>query len=363
MDRRYCYQGAIALIFALFASACGNEAPRQTEVRPVRTVVADPRPIEDDRQAVGEIRPRYESDLGFQIAGKLVSRAVDVGFMVKQGDVLARLDEQDTQNKLKSAEADVATAEAVLVEAQGTEERLKVLVGTGATTRANYDAAIRNLRSAEAKLDSSKAALALAKDQVAYTELKANFDGIVTAVGAEAGQVVAVGQMVVRLARPEQTDAVFAIAESAFRGTKAGDRPEIIVRLLANPGITAEGVVREVSPVADPSTRTFQVKVTLKSPPPQMRFGSSVVGRLKATTAPVIVLPASALFDKGGKPAVWIVDKQSGTVALRPIVLSRFESDRIIVSDGLSKGDVVVTAGINRLRDGQKVRLAEDARS
>jgi RND family efflux transporter MFP subunit len=353
----------VALSLALFAGACGSEAPRQSEVRPVRTVVADPKPIEDDRQAVGEIRPRLESDLGFRVAGKLASRFVDVGNIVKKGDLLARLEEQDLQNKLKSAEADVASAEAVQVEAEAAEARLKALVGTGATTRANYDAALRNLRSAEAKLDSARAALALAKDQVSYSELRADFDGIVTAVGAESGQVVSVGQMVVRLARPDQKDAVFSIAEAAFRDRRAGDHPEIIVRLLANPEIVAEGVVREISPVADPATRTFQVKVTLKSPPPQMRFGSSVVGRLKATTAPVVVLPGSSLFEKDGKPAVWVVDQQSGTVVLRPIVLSRFESDRIIVSDGLKKGDVVVTAGVNRLRDGQKVRLAEAARS
>jgi RND family efflux transporter MFP subunit len=358
----YRHQGAVALILALLAGACGSEAPRQSEVRPVRTAVADPKPIEDDRQAVGEIKPRQESDLGFRVAGKVVSRAVDVGVTVKKGDLLARLDEQDTQNKLKSAEADVAAAEAVLVEAQGSESRLRALVGTGATTRANYDAALRNLRSAEAKLDSSKAALALAKDQLAYTELRADFDGIITAVGAEPGQVVAVGQMVARLALPDDKDAVFAIAESAFRGRRPDERPEIIVRLLANPEVVADGVVREISPVADPATRTFQVKVTLKAPPPQMRFGSSVVGRLKATTAPVVVLPGAALFEKGGKPAVWVVDQQSGAVALRPIVLARFESDRIVVSEGLSKGDVVVTAGVNRLREGQKVRLAEAAR-
>lgn len=356
-------RGALSLLIVVLAAGCGSEAPTETELRPVRTVTADPKPIEDDRQAVGEIKPRQETDLGFRVAGKIVSRVVDVGVTVSKGGLLARLDEQDTQNKLKSAEADVAAAEAVLTEARGSEARLRQLVDTGATTRANYDAALRNLRSAEAKLDSAKAGMALARDQLGYTELKADYDGIITAVGAEPGQVVAAGQMVVRLALPEGKDAVFAIAEAAFRDRPANDRPEIIVRLLSNPEVVAEGVVREVSPVADPATRTFQVKVTLKSPPPQMRFGSSVVGRLKATTAPVVVLPGAALFEKGGKPAVWVVDQQTGAVALRPVQLARFESDRIVVSEGLVKGDVVVTAGVNRLREGQKVRLAEAPRT
>ena len=347
----------VGLVTAL--PACGEDAtPKSPEVRPVRTVVVEPKPIDDDRRAVGEVRARYESDLGFRVAGKVISRTVDVGVSVKKGGLLARLDEQDYRNKLKSADADIVSAQAVLTEAKGAEGRLSQLLATGATTRANYDAALKNLRSAEAKLDSTKAALDLAKDQLSYAELRADFDGIVTAVGAEAGQIVNVGQMVVRLAQPKDKDAVFAIAESAFRERPA-QPPEIIVTLLSNPSISSDAVVREISPVADPATRTYQVKVTLKNPPEQMRFGSSVVGRLKGSTAPVIVLPGSALFDKAGQPAVWLVDPAKGTVSLQSVVVVRFETDRVIVSEGLAKGDIVVTAGVNRLRENQKVRLAE----
>ncbi len=348
----------VALAVAVLLPACGKkpEAAR-TEVRPVRTVIADPKPIEDDRQAIGEIKPRHESDIGFRVAGKLVSRAVDTGVSVKKGDLLARLDEQDFQNKLRSADADVTSANAVLVEAQATEERQNQLIAKGVTTRSNVDAAVKNRRSAEAKLESAKASLDLARDQVAYAELKADFDGIVTAVGAEPGQVVNTGQMVVRLAKPEQIDAVFNIAESAFRERPAGDKPLVSVSLLSSPGTITEGRVREVAPVADPATRTYQVKVGLDNVPPQMRFGSSVLGRLKGTTAPVVVLPGSALYDKGGAPAVWLFDKASNTVKLKPVVVARFETDRVVLSEGLAKGDVVVTAGVNRLREGQKVRL------
>jgi len=345
---------------ALSATGCGDAAPKGAEVRPVRTIVVEPRPIDDDRSAVGEVRPRYEADLGFRVAGKVVSRTVDVGVSVKKGDLLARLDEQDYRNKLKSAEADIMAAEAVLTEAKGAEDRLRQLLATGTTTRANYDAAVKNLRSAEAKLDSAKAALELGRDQLSYAELRADVDGIVTAVGAESGQVVNVGQMIVRLARPNDKDAVFAIAESAFRERPA-QPPEIVVSLLSNPNMSTDAVVREISPVADPATRTYQVKATLKNPPDQMRFGSSVLGRLKGSTAPVIVLPGSALFEKGGQPAVWLVDPAKGSVALRAVVVVRYETDRVIVGDGLAKGDIVVTAGVNRLRENQQVRLAEGA--
>lgn len=346
---------------ALLLSGCSDNSPKAPEIRPVRTVVVDAKPIDDDRQAVGEIKPRQETDIGFRISGKLVSRVVEVGTRVKKGDLLARLDEQDYQNKLRSAEADVTSAAAVLAEAQGAEARLRQLLSSGTTTRANYDAALKNLRSAEAKLESANAALALAKDQVKYADLAADFDGIVTAVGAEPGQVINVGQMVVRLALPTDKDAVFNIAEAAFRGRPANERPEVVVTLLSNPAVTAEGVVREISPVADPATRTFQVKVTLKDPPEQLRFGSSVVGRLKTTTAPVVVLPGAALFDKGGRPAVWVFEPATATVVLKAVTVARFETDRVVISEGLEKGQIVVTAGVNRLREGQKVRLAEGA--
>ena len=348
---------------AALLGACDSPSAKAPETRPVRTVTIDPKPIEDDRQAIGEVRARYESDLGFRAGGKVTARLVDIGVSVKKGAVLARLDEQEYRNKLKSAEADIVSAEAVLVEAQGSEGRLRQLLTTGVTTRAAYDTAVKNLRSAEAKLDSAKAARDLAKDQLSYTDLVAEFDGIITATSAEAGQVVNAGQMIVRLARPTDKDGVFNISESAFQTRPApADKPiEVIAALLANPGITADGVVREITPVADPATRTFQVKVTLKNPPDQMRFGASIVGRLKASTGPVVVLPTVALFDKAGKPAVWVVDTASGSVSLKEVGVSRYETDRVVISSGLAKGDIVVTAGVNRLREGQKVRLAEAA--
>jgi len=344
---------------ALSASGCGDNTPKVPEVRSVRTQVVDPKPIDDDRRAVGEIRPRYESDIGFRVAGKIIARNVDVGAVVRQGDILAMLDARDNHNKMKSAESDIIAAEAVLTEAQATEWRLRHLLENGNTTRANYDVALKNLRSAEAKLDSAKAAFNLARDQLAYSELHADFDGIITAVGADVGQIVNIGQMIVRLAKPDQKDAVFAIAEAAFDGRSAAERPEVIALLLSNPSVSAEGVVREISPVADPSTRTFQVKVTLKDPPEQMRFGGSVVGRVKASTTPVVLLPGSALFEKGGQPAVWIVDPARGSLQARPVTVARYETDRVVVGEGLVKGDVVVTAGVNRLRENQKVRVSE----
>jgi RND family efflux transporter MFP subunit len=356
MQARYLF--VLGLLLA--AAGCNEAATQAPEVRPVRTTTVDPKPIPDDRRAVGEIKPRHESDLAFRIAGKVVSRDVDIGTSVRKGDLLARLDDQDYRNKLKAAQADLVAAQAVLTEAQAAEGRLRQLLSSGSTTRANYDGAMKNLRSAEAKLDSAKSGVEQAKDQLAYTELRADFDGIVTSASAEAGQVVNTGQMIVRVARSDEKDAVFTVAESVL-GEGGGEKPEITVSLLSNPNVTAEGVVREISPISDPATRTYQVKVTLKNPPEQMRFGGSVAGRLKTSTVPVVVLPGSALFDRAGQPAVWVVDPARGAVGLKLVVAERYETDRVIVSGGLSKGDIVVTAGVNRLRENQKVQLAEGA--
>jgi RND family efflux transporter MFP subunit len=328
------------------------------ESRAVRTVVVDLKPIGDDRQAVGEVKPRYESDLSFRVAGKVLSRLVDVGAAVKQGDTLASLDTPDYQNRLRSAEADVVSAEATLVEAQATEGRQAKLLKSGFTPAASYDAALHNLRSAEAKLNAAKASLDLTRDQLKYTQLKAEFDGVITAVGAEAGQNVTAGQMVVKLARPDDKDGVFNIAETALADQR-NEHANVAVWPLSNPDLTIEGVVREISPIADPATRTYTVRVTLKDTPPQIRFGMSIGGRWNGSSAPAVALPLSAVFEKGGAPAVWVFDHQSGSLALKSVTVAHYEANTAVIGSGLAKGDVVVTAGVNTLREGQKVRVAE----
>jgi RND family efflux transporter MFP subunit len=351
----------LGIPLALLTALGGCKPENATlDIRSVRTLVVDPKSVADDRQAVGEVKPRYESDLSFRVVGKVLSRRVDVGASVRQGDTLATLDTQDFQNRLRSAEAEVASADAVLVEARGDEARKAKLLSDGWTPRATYDTVLRNLRSAEATLTSAKANLELTHDQLRYTELKAEFDGVITAVGAEPGQNVNAGQMVVKLARPGDKDAVFNIAETAFTDrNSSSEHPGVITWPLSNPELRINGIVREISPVADSTTRTYTVKVTLKDPPPKLRFGMSIAGRLKASSDPVVALPLSALFEKQGSPAVWVFDQASGNVTLRRVTVARYETDTAIIAEGLAKGDVVVTAGINTLREGQKVRVAE----
>jgi RND family efflux transporter MFP subunit len=350
----------MALTVVASMTGCTEADSRKSaDPRPVRTVTVVPKPIQNQLRAIGDIRPRHETDIAFRVSGKVVTRLVDVGATVKKGDVLARLDAQDFENKLKSAASDIAAAEAALIEARGSEARLRHLLASGHATRANYEVALKNLRSGEAKLDAAKAAVAMASDQLAYTSLRADFDGIVTAVNIEVGSIVNVGQTTMRVARPDDRDAVFAMPEAAFGKHQGRALPEVVVTLLSDPAVQAEGIVREISPVADSTTRTFQVRVTLKNPPEPMRFGASVAGRASELSPPVVVLPSASLFDRSGSPAVWIVNQASSVVTLRTIAIERYEADRIVVAQGLDKGEIVVTAGVNRLRENQIVKLTQ----
>lgn len=339
---------------------CDHEAARMSEPRPVRATIVSSKPVADERLAVGEVKPRQESELGFRVSGKVVSRAAAAGDTIREGDVVARLDPQDYENKVRTAQADVMAAAAVLAEAQANEARQRKLLAKGVTTRVNYDAARKGLLSAEAALQSAKIALAMAKDQLAYTELKAEFDGVVTATGAEAGQVVNTGQMIVKLAPASQRDAVFAIAEATLQDHFFEQGAVVELSLLSNPAVTAKGTVREVAPLADPATRTFQVKVTIHDPPREMLFGAAVNGRVTAKPSPGIELPTGAIYDSAGQPAVWLYRPASHSVTLRPVTVAQYETDRVIVARGVATGDVVVTAGVNRLREGEKVKLAEE---
>ena len=347
----------LVLTLLLALPGCKPEdAP--AELRPIRTLTVDTKPITDDRHAIGEVRPRYESDLSFRVPGKLLSRLVDVGAWVKRGDTLAMLDTQDYQNRLRSAEADVSSAELTLVNAQGTEARQAKLLKDGWTPKATYDGTLHNLQAAEARLKAAKANLDLTRDQLNYTTLRADFDGVITAVGAEAGQNVNAGQMVVKLARPDDKDGVFNIAETALpQWQQHAARCDCLATVRSRSGGRGRGA-GGLSGRRSGDTYLYR-RVTLKNPPPHIRFGMSIGGRLKGEPKLAIALPLTALFEKSGSPAVWVFDPQSSSLTLRPISVARYEANTVVIAGGLDKGDIVVTAGVNTLRIGQKVRLAE----
>jgi RND family efflux transporter MFP subunit len=345
--------GALALI--LFLAACHKEEKAAaTAIRPVRTVTVEHYAGGESISLTGEIQPRYQADIGFRVNGKILERPVDVGTQVNNGSLLARLDPQQYRQDLEVAKSEVAAADAEVTRSQAQEYRQGELLKNGHTTRVAYDQALKTFKTAQAQLDAARAKQIQASENLGYTDLKADNDGVIVAVGADAGQVVSAGQMVVRLARPEEREAVFNIAEGTFKSPPKD--PTVEVDLVSNPEIKTAGKVRYVSPQADPETRTYTVRVSLPDAPRQMRLGANVTGSVTLDQGQSVTIPGSALFQKDGKPAVWLVEKDN-TVQLKPITVQRYQGDSVIIGDGLDQGDVVVTAGVQKLLPGQKVAL------
>jgi len=348
--------------FVVLASAmagCSRDVSRAPEPRPVRTMAVESGANGQIDSFTGQIRAKDQVNLAFRLDGRVIERHANVGDVVAAGQVVARLAAENQQNALRSAEADLAAAHAELTQARLTFGRQQALLKDNWTPRAKFDEAQEELRTAEAKVDSTHAALRTTQDQLGYTILRADRSGAVTAVGAEPGEVVRAGQMVVQLAGQTQLDAVFDIPEQLIRN---GPRDPVVDLALSDDAkVRATGYVREVAPQADSATRTFQVKVGIKNPPGGMRLGSTVTGRIKLAAPDGVEVPASALTEGNGQPAVWVVDRLSQMVSLRSVDVVRFDRTSVVISKGLADGDLVVTAGVQMLRPGQKVRLLGDS--
>src|SRR5215470_334303 len=278
-----------------------------------------------------------------------------MGDRVQAGQLVARLEPQNELNALRAAQANLAAAQGQLTQARNHFDRQDTLLRDGWTTRANHDQATQARQTAQSQVEAAEVQLKTAHDLVGFTELKADAPGVITATGPRAGEVVQTGQMIFRLARKDGRDAVFDVPAQLIRS--APSDPQITVRLTDDPTVTASGRVREVAPQADPVTRTFEVKVGLSDPPGAMRLGATVTGSVKLESEPVMAIPASALTESNRQPAVWIVDPKNFTVSLRNVELLRHDPGTVVIAEGLDTGDIVVTAGIQALHPGQKVRL------
>ncbi len=361
MRRGWVVFGAAALI-AVGLSGCDDAPPPQAPVRPVETLRVHYAGRPTVAVQVGEIRPHYESDLGFRIGGRIAERNLDLGQVLHAGQVIARLDAQDQRNQVAAAEADLAAARATLVQAAAEARRKTKLHADGWATAAALEAAERAHAAATASVKAARAKLRLARDQRAYADLTAPTDGTVTALGAEAGQVVAAGQMVARLARLNHKDAVFSLSQALLLSLPkdAG----VTVALLDAPEISVAARITEISPSADPVTRTYTVKAALpEDAPAAMRLGMSVFGHFAAGSSRVAELPSSALFQQDGAPAVWVVDPTTSTVSLVKVEVARLDPGTVLITGGVAEGTRVVAAGVQTLRPGQAVNLGDGSGS
>lgn len=348
----------LPLLMALALAMAGCKAEKTTEApppRPVRTVIAEKSELGQSVVLTGQISAEKEVALAFRIGGRIIERGVDVGNRVTPNQVLAKLDPQNELNALRSARAALSAAEGRLAQEANTFQRQQTLLNRGFTTKALFDQAEQGLRTARAQVDDAKAQLEIAEDRVSYTELKADVAGTVTARRAESGEVVQAGQPIFQVARDSGWDAVFDVPAQVIRSAPAD--AVILVSLADDPSVTAQGRVRQVDPQADPITRTFKVRVAVNEPPPAMRLGAVVSGRMDMESARGIAVPATALTALDGAPALWIVDPATLTVKLQPVEVLRFDPGTVVISNGLDGGEIVVTAGVQALHPDQKVRL------
>jgi membrane fusion protein, multidrug efflux system len=346
----------VALLFAPFLAACEQEGDAPpASVRQVRTIEIEKRQVAENLSLTGRIEAEDEIPLAFRIGGRVLENNGTLGARVVSGDLVARLESQNEENQLRAETAALAAAEAQYNQARGHYERQSTLFRQGWATRATFEVAEKGLKTAAAQVEAAQARLSAAEDLLGFTELRADQDGVVTAVGPAAGEVVQAGQMIVRVARQDGRDAVFDVPAQVIRNAPAD--VAITVALADDPNVMVRGHVREVAPQADPVTRTFKVKVSLEDPPESMRLGATVNGTIQTSEAPVIEIPAGALTRANQQPAVWVVDPAAFTVALRPIEIGRFGEYFVAVTNGLAAGDIVVTAGVQALHEGQKVGL------
>lgn len=348
----------IVVLAALAVVGCGSQETPPERVRPVQLAQVHVGGIGDLAVFAGEVKPRHEADLAFRIGGKVVERRVDVGAHVHRGQVLARLDPADVALQAQAAEAAVAAARTEDAFARAELERYQDLHRQKFVSASALDQKRTAAQAAAARLEQAQAALQVQRNQAAYATLAASDDGVITAVNAEAGQVVSAGQPVMKLARTAEREVAIAVPESRIDEIRKAQRLEVVVA--ADADRRYEGRVREISPAVDPVTRTFAVRVSVIAADAALNWGMTanvIVAGAREAAAALVPLP-SIYHRPDGTPAVWIYDPASRTVTLRAVELGPFRADGVLVT-GLSNGEWVVAAGVNKLEAGQTVRPYE----
>jgi RND family efflux transporter MFP subunit len=345
------------LAAALMLAACQAEtAPAPRLERPVQVQRVAFETGAMAREFVGVVRARYETDLGFRVAGKIVTRVVNVGDRVRIGDVIARLDPGDLGLQVESAEAELAAATSNLAQAASDLQRYATLKSKGYAAVADFDRKQAANDEADGRLVRARRALDLARNQLAYAELKSDADGVVTATLAEPGQVVAIGQAVARLAHKGEKEAVVSLPETSLGEAQ---QAKATVRLWSDRDRSFQARLRELSPQADPATRTFAARFTILDADDTIAFGMTATVKLeRERETPIARLPLAAVLNRGTGPTVYVVDG-SGSLALRPVTIASFTGDSALVTGGINNGDRIVTLGVQTLEAGLRVRTIE----
>ena len=340
-------------LLCLVLASCSRPVEKVEEIRPVRAMVVAAGTGKTIIELAGEIQPRYESQLGFRVGGKLIARKVEVGTLVKRGQVLMQLDPLDLQLAQSQAKAAVSATESTLSLAKADLDRYRELRQKNFVSQALLDAKEAAYKSAVASHEQANAGLKVQANQSSYSTLYADADGVITAVQAEVGQVVAAGTPVVKLARTAEKEVRVSIPEDQIEVLR--QVTDLAVKTWANSNVAISGRLRELSPIADPATRTYTAKISLPRAGPEIRLGMTATVQFAVPALPGIHLPMTALVNSKEGTAVWVVE--SGVVKLVPVQVASATGTDVLIAQGLSAGQSVVTAGVNQLRPGQKVSL------
>ncbi len=329
-------------------AAC-DQPPPPEPLRPVLTSVLGATADSVEATYSGEVRSRYETPLGFRISGKIAARLVDAGARVRAGDVLARLDPADTALSAAAASAQLELAEAEV-------RRYRELRGKNFVSQAALEAKETAFKATRAQAD-------LARNQSAYTVLRAEQAGVVELVAAEIGQVVAAGQTVMRLARTDTLEVAVAIPEARVPELRRLEAAE--VRLWADAQARYPAVLRELSPMADPATRTYAARVAIVKPDARVLLGMTATVRFfrdqgGGAADAALSVPLTAIFQLAGKPALWIVGADE-TVTLRPVVVASYGETSAVLASGVRAGERIVIAGVHKLTAGERIRVVDQA--
>lgn len=331
---------------------------------------APPRPVvwmnvaADRSEAMGfagVVQPRVETELAFRVLGRVIARRVETGDVVRKGDILAEIDPLTLQLTVISARADLRNANAQLENAAINERRKRMLTATNTASAADLELAEQGLKSAEANVTQAQANLAKANEQLGYARLEADFDGVITSTSVEVGQTVTAGQSVLKLARLDQRDVVIDVPEAQVSFIRSSTHIDVTLQL--DDRLRTSGQVREIAPQADADTRTYRVKIALDKAPDVFRFGAVVTATFTdGGQAHDVVLPRSAIVEKDGAPAVWVIDPHALTVSSRAVLLDHTgpEDPMVRVDSGLNANEGVVVAGVSELQEGQKIRLGQE---
>lgn len=358
--RPFAAMPLVAIAIALLLSACGKDEKKAEDIRPVRAIVLAASNVDIDAEFAGEVRSRVESRLGFRVPGKITLRKVDPGTVVKRGQVLMQLDPQDLRLSQAQSLAGLRSAETTRDLARADLKRFEELRAKNFVSQAVLDEKLSRFKAAQSSVDAAQAAYRGQSNQAGYATLVADIDGVVTGVDAEVGQVVQPGTVVVRLAKTSEKEIVIGLPEDkvdAMRMVK-----DVTVRMWANPTAAIPGKIREVSPIADPATRTYAVKVAIPNAPAEVKLGMTALVQFSSTLAqPLIRVPLTALHHEKATTSVWIVENNA--VKLVPVQIGGTAGNEVVLVGGVKPGQTVVTAGVNLLKQGQKVKILAQERS